>query len=397
MNGQRSPPKWDGAWKMAGGGKGARPKVTGKNTKDLEKVWQEKSDSEQEKCSRCKLRVGTDDMGLACDGCEHWFHRTCEKVPEDEYEMINKVGENVKWYCGGCEGVVQKLKIENRKLKEENSNLVLENKELRSELQYLKERIEKIEKTTSDWNKTMEKEILSLKKELGDKMKKVFEETMIKCEEKIESGISKIKDSRLMKPIDNDKIKHELENMKEEIISRGVEEVRKHKGNDETQLQNMQQKIEEIEKEKRFKNLIFFNLKESNKDQPLNRFKEDEVKCRDIIVNELGLENMETIGLENLIRLGKKNERNRPLLVKLRSEEEVRMILRVASRMRHSQKYEKVYISRDLSQDERKKEKELREELKEKRSRNSGRYTIRKGKIVKVSEADLLEVEKNAS
>ena len=232
---------------------------------------------------------------------------------------------------------------------------------------------------------------MNLKKELGDKMKKLFEDTMTKCEEKIENSISKIKDTRSERPLDNDTLINELESVKNKIISKGIEEVKKQKGKDDSQLQDMQQKIEEIEKEKRLKNLIFFNLKESNQAEPVSRYKEDETNCKEIIVKELGLDHMEGIGMENLIRLGKKNDRNRPLLVKLRSEEEVRMILRVASKLRHSEKFERVYISRDLTLEERTKEKGLREELREKRKGDNGTFIIRKGRIVQINGGDQIQ------
>ena len=58
-----------------------------------------------------------------------------------------------------------------------------------------------------------------------------------------------------------------------------------------------------------------------------------------------------------------------------------------AKRLRNSEQYSRIFIAKDQSKEEREKEKNLRLELKELRETEGEWYTIKKGKIVKESEA----------
>ena len=93
--------------------------------------------------------------------------------------------------------------------------------------------------------------------------------------------------------------------------------------------------------------------------------------------------------MKSKIRLGKREEnKTRPVLVKLGKEENARKILMKAKRLRNSSsRYSRIFIAKDQSKEEREKEKNLRLELKELRETEGEWYTIKKGKIVKESEA----------
>ena len=152
-----------------------------------------------------------------------------------------------------------------------------------------------------------------------------------------------------------------------------------------TELKEVKLKIEEFDREKRKKNLLFFNLIESTKNEATGRYKDDENIFREIVVNELA---MMHIVPDKLIRLGKRMEgRRRPLLIKLKEEEEKRGILQNAKKLRNSSKYPRVYIGRDQTRDEREREKELRQEIKDKNNNESEGLFIRRGKIVRRLEA----------
>ena len=58
-----------------------------------------------------------------------------------------------------------------------------------------------------------------------------------------------------------------------------------------------------------------------------------------------------------------------------------------AKRLRNSEQYSRIFIAKDQSKEEREKQKNLRLELKELRETEGEWYTIKKGKIVKESEA----------
>ena len=94
---------------------------------------------------------------------------------------------------------------------------------------------------------------------------------------------------------------------------------------------------------------------------------------------------MQDMRVEKLIRIGKRSSNNRPLLVKLGSEEEKKWALSNAKKLRNSKKFERVYLARDMTEEERRKDKQLREELRSKRQREGeASFIIRRGKVVKM-------------
>ena len=126
-------------------------------------------------------------------------------------------------------------------------------------------------------------------------------------------------------------------------------------------------RIEQMEKVQRKKNVLIYNLSESEEEQAKDRYREDKVACGKIFE----VMKMENIEQKQLIRLAKREEyKIRPVLVK-------------AKRLRFSEQCAGVFISKDLSRVER--EKNLRKELKElKENETEGEWhKIKNGKIVK--------------
>ena len=119
-------------------------------------------------------------------------------------------------------------------------------------------------------------------------------------------------------------------------------------------------RIEQMEKLRRKKNVVVYNLPESEEEQARDRYKEDELACRKIF-EVMEIENIEQ---KLLIRLGKREEyKIRAVLVKLKDEEAAKEVLVMAKRLRFSEQYVEAFIAKDLSRVER--EKNLRRELKE--------------------------------
>ena len=181
-----------------------------------------------------------------------------------------------------------------------------------------------------------------------------------------------------------DKLKKEMEQLKTEVanIGGGV-----GRGEEGRKIEEIEMKLEDLEKEKRKKNVVFFNLIESDKQEPLERFNEDMDLCYNLLKNELGIPH---INIVNLIRLGKRTGSSaRPLLVKLGGEEDRIEILRLAKGLRHSTRFKNVFINRDMTENERESDRRLREELKEKRRADEGSsFVIRKGKVIRVEGAE---------
>ena len=84
------------------------------------------------------------------------------------------------------------------------------------------------------------------------------------------------------------------------------------------------------------------------------------------------------------MRLGKNDENSliRPVLMRLRNEKEKWIILGRAKHLKNSEKYQRVYITRDMTEKERSEDKTLRTELKERRD-NGEDVQIKNGVVVK--------------
>ena len=161
-----------------------------------------------------------------------------------------------------------------------------------------------------------------------------------------------------------------------EFINEGLREIWKEKETEIRMFEKIDARIKQMEKVQRKKNVVVYNLPESEEEQARDRYKEDEIACRKIFE----VMEMENIEQKQLIRLGKREEyKIRPVLVKLKE------VLVRAKRLRFSEQYAGVFISKDLSRAEREREKNLRKELKELRENETEEewYKIKNGKIVK--------------
>ena len=170
--------------------------------------------------------------------------------------------------------------------------------------------------------------------------------------------------------------RNELEDVKKEIINRGVEEMKKGKKVEEKKIEVIEERVEEIERERRKKNIMIFNLKESEKGEAVDRYKEDEENLRQMMTEDMEIEDIQ---IEKLIRLGRKKDGNRPLLVKMVEEEAKRELIRRANKLRHSTRFPKVY----MTDEERENDRRLRQELRERRSQHGGvKLIIRRGRVM---------------
>lgn len=52
-------------------------------------------------CGTCASPVTWDDMGLCCDQCNTWFHATCQRVSNLEYENLAS-SDHLQWLCSHC-------------------------------------------------------------------------------------------------------------------------------------------------------------------------------------------------------------------------------------------------------------------------------------------------------
>ena len=341
-----------------------------------------------ELCGICQVRVEQEERGMECDGCKRWFHAECIDMQKEDYEKVLKISDRarMKWYCLKCEKKSEGLQKENVILKKENSTLKEEIAELKNLMQQMMEKVEKMEETVER----------RIEEELNRKCQLVQGGFDIKVDE-LRYGINMLRDEvaelknrntdnigETDKEQDREERKREIEQIKRDLVkdvNEGVEEVRKERDVEERKVNELQYKMDEIEREGKKKNVIMFNLEESKKDDARERYREDEARCKEIFTDILEIHQ---INIQKVIRLGKMvQDRTRPVLVKLGNEDERMKILKNANKIRHSKKFVKVYIARDMTEKEREKDKSLRQELKEKREKEDEWYVIRRGKVVK--------------
>ena len=51
-------------------------------------------------CPTCSLSVGENDLGIACDQCDNWFHLKCQGVSNKKYKELSK--PSASWLCTDC-------------------------------------------------------------------------------------------------------------------------------------------------------------------------------------------------------------------------------------------------------------------------------------------------------
>ena len=90
------------------------------------------------------------------------------------------------------------------------------------------------------------------------------------------------------------------------------------------------------------------------------------------------------MNVNKVIRLGEARDSNkpRPLLISLSSAKQKWDVLKNGSRLKNSEEYKGLFITKDLTKEEREKDKALRMELIEKRASDAN-YVIKNGQIVK--------------
>lgn len=372
---------------------------------DLMNVWKSR-----DTCITCMLRVNSGERGITCDLCNRWYHKDCEKVSKKEYDVVSKTEVKLKWFCSRCEEKFDDMRKGYRKLEEKLEGMEGEVRKLRKEEQERKERVKLLEEQTKKIREDNAKCMRTFREDL-DKVEHQMRE-IIKSETKsmLEESNKKTETSRkeasqkqeinvqaLREELENIKKgkiafeeneqkkkerRQEMEKLKEEVLSKGIEEIKKTREGEEKKVEEISMKIEELEKERRKKNLLIFNLEESNADEPGKRYQDDMAKCTKIFTHELEIQDLL---VEKLIRMGKKQEnRRRPLLVKLGSETDRNTILSQARKMRNSVEFERVYLAKDLTEVERETDRKLREELREKRDKEEGKFMIRRGKVIKI-------------
>ena len=322
--------------------------------KEKEKTGKNGGKNGTGKCGCCKLNVTSGQKGLQCNICGEWSHTRCIGMSERAYETF-KEEEDLPWYCKKCTSdktekdkmctMMKELKDEIKEMKTEIKDNKSREKKDRAELMGIIETL----KEEKNYEKKEKAELTEIIKELRDQNKNMLSR-MAKMENYL---ITKIEE-------ENDKYKKEIEDK----INKEMEE--------------------KFERHGKKQNLIIYGVEENEKQNEIESSKIDECRVaaifQEIDVSEEPLE---------IIRLGKtKNrEKERPILIKMKTERVCYEILKKNNILRNSndREYNRVTFRKDMTVRQREMNRKLTEELKMRRNKGEN-VKIKNGKIIRVGD-----------
>ena len=318
------------------------------------------------KCKLCDVNVTCKDPGIECEICENWFHIKCEDMSQEEYDFLI-AHKSLHWYCTGCnKSVATTIKLFNS---------------LKQKVDNLEERLngicdgvlpEQMAKVIDDKiNVVSEKLDLKVKQILSDFQG--LKDQVSASETKLETAI----EAKLVDSVDS--IKKDLApswaSMVNKEVTNQFERVSKDVSSVQSVLDDTHKKaVEEREKESRVHNIIIYRVAEvENRDE---RVKEDKTFCLELFNSVLGVEAHDGDFIS--FRLGKRDQNNRPLMVKFKERTLKNRIMENMFRLKDSeQKFKNISVTHDLTLNERGELKTLLEEAKKKQSEETGEYLWR--------------------
>jgi hypothetical protein len=213
------------------------------------------TEEEPAHCGECKVLLPKNEKCIACDICGTWFHINCANINANLYKTLANCKDNaLGWYCKICRKVTQPLCVKVAQLKIEQDSL--------------RERLKKLEDNSVT------------KDEVATKVRESLEQPAVK------------------------------ETVKNIVKELGVP------GTDETYAAARQALVDRDEEAKQRNNIIIHRLEESTAaDHPSQ---EEEDKNRVIQILRTMDKDMDEDNVDEMTRLGdRKDDRNRPILVRL--------------------------------------------------------------------------------
>lgn len=311
------------------------------------RACEEEAKAWKDTCKRCTRRVKDNEPGLECDNCTVWHHKKCERVDDDVYEMLKRE-KDMMWFCSTCNPKVRRNLKEVEKFKEENADMKKELNNLRKENGDMATKMEQLEEKWAEKECGMEKDQGEFKTELS-KWKKM-----------------------------NDMLREKLELLEERVRRNEEDMVRRVT---ERVLENLE---EREDREKRKKNVILFNVRESSKEEVRERETEDKEMCEYIFRDKLGVEGAQ---VEKVYRLGMRvRGKERPLVACLNEVYAKWEVIKRGKNLRDvEEEVNRIRVAVDKTRKEREEDAALKTQLQERRSQG-GKWIIKKGKIVRLTE-----------
>ena len=328
-------------------------------------------------CGLCGKTVKEREEGVQCEYCEKWYHKKCEKIGDQMYEMLQNE-DGVKWFCNKCREVDVIGELRKWKAKMENGLL-----DLGSKLDSMGGQVEKIRKVSVDADELekIRSEMRTLRSEIVNKkdfiefkkgVEKLKKDVVDKGElEAVKVAVSALKNGDGKKVDVGSEVRKTFAEIMESERQREEREM-----NSRAKEREMEMKMKEaFERDKRKFNVVLMGVPEVSDEEDLNVAR----KMLDVIVEEIKVD-FEVIG-----RIGRKGERQRPLRIKLKDMEDRRRVLARAKNLKKADGMQGYYIVPDLTKIQQEDDKKLRNEVR--RLREAGNTFARISRGVVVTEA----------
>ena len=276
-------------------------------------------------CTKKCTDKGKGSLALQCDYCLGWVHAECEGISEDNYKMFSSLAAvmpNMSYFC---------------KLKH-----------------------------CKDVSAAVLQQLGPMKTQIDDNTSRI---------DKIEDKIDK--QNHEFKKIVKDEISNiDSAGLTDEKLSDIRGEIKK-----EVKKEMKEEGEERDDRTSRSKNVIFYNIKESEKDNFTDRKQEDLDVIKRVITKKLEVLDCE---IDYVLRLGIFNdEKPRPILVQLKTVSMKWAILKNSSKLKNINKSGPIFVTPDRTKKEREENTKLWNELKRRKDGGEDDLIIKQGKIVK--------------
>ena len=361
-------------------------------------------------CPKCKVEVKSEDKATVCDTCGNWFHIQCAKINVKQYELMKKDEMKIMhWFCSGCEETTintgktlyllsakqEKLEADLSKFKEDTSqNLANIKQDYNGKVDGLSGEISKLRKIVTDMKLVQDCQALTL----TGVQDKVSQTKMIDCDfialvDKKIQDYDTVQTEKVKKqePVWaealNSQVKKSMENVKKEIEPSFAEVVSKQVNSKfekvSTDIVKVQQVLEDTKKkadeekdrENRSNNVIIYRVAES--DVIGERLKQDKAFVLQLTKEILEIDIIDE-DIKFVMRLGKKTDVVRPLLVQFREKCTKNRVMESLFKLKDAEdKFKHISVTHDLTKSERTECKSMVEQAKQKQIEEKGEYLWR--------------------
>ena len=291
----------------------------------------------KDKCGACLKITGGGDSWIACEICEGWFHSKCVGIQEEQYKVMNEI-KACHWYCQSCDMKMAKIIPTIVSLHDRMVVLEEHNSKLEADLKKVESDVSKISQRTAG-------ELNSVREEM-DKHLGALSEKIDSVGKQLDGHIEENNNSDVQTGRWKDVVEKHIDESLVAAVG-NVQEVRKS-------IQETKEYAEEQRnKESRRNNIILYNVPESEETRAEDRNKGDISFCLQMFNNcmHLGISEEDLV---NVIRLGRRGESARPLLIQLVGYNCKNLIMESLYKLRHAEsKFKGVIVAHDMTKMER--------------------------------------------